>query len=129
MLSPTPPALVLIGVSASVTSCQLCGKRGLRKTVVLLTPEGETVYYGSDCAALSQTFGRKPARVAYWVRVMQLISVLNTPAHTFAQLRARVWHEQGQQVEQYGDMLSVYDSDQRRNIIEVASQVQAGPIC
>lgn len=38
------------GLSDDVTTCECCGKSGLKCTVVLEVGEGET-YYGRDCAA------------------------------------------------------------------------------
>lgn len=40
----------LLGINDDVTTCECCGKSGLKCTVVLSNGEGE-VCYGRDCAA------------------------------------------------------------------------------
>lgn len=49
----------LLGINDDVTTCECCGRAGLKCTVVLATDGGE-VYYGRDCAAkaLAGRFGR-----------------------------------------------------------------------
>lgn len=40
----------ILGISDEVTTCECCGKKNLKRTVVLTNGEGE-VHYGSECAA------------------------------------------------------------------------------
>ncbi len=40
-----------IGISDTVTTCQCCGKSGLKRTIVMRTNDGELVFYGSTCAS------------------------------------------------------------------------------
>lgn len=49
----------ILGKNDEVTTCECCGKSGLKLTVVLTNGEGE-VRYGRDCAAralAAQSFG------------------------------------------------------------------------
>lgn len=39
------------GSSDEVTTCGICGRSELKGTMVLETPDGETIYCGSDCGA------------------------------------------------------------------------------
>lgn len=49
----------VLGKNDEVTTCECCGKAGLKLTVVMTNGEGE-VRYGRDCAAraLAGRFGR-----------------------------------------------------------------------
>lgn len=49
----------VLGINDDVTTCECCGKSGLKCTVVLTNGEGE-VHYGRDCAAraVAGKFGR-----------------------------------------------------------------------
>jgi len=49
----------MLGINDDVTTCECCGKSGLKCTVVLTNGDGE-VCYGRDCAAraLAGKFGR-----------------------------------------------------------------------
>jgi hypothetical protein len=40
----------ILGINDDVTTCECCGKSGLKCTIVLTNDEGE-VHYGRDCAA------------------------------------------------------------------------------
>lgn len=40
-----------IGTDDSVNTCDCCGKTRLKYTVVMLSTDGETLHYGSTCAA------------------------------------------------------------------------------
>lgn len=51
----------ILGTSNDRLTCDCCGRRGLKKTVVLAFAEEER-YYGVDCAA--RTLGRGKATVA-----------------------------------------------------------------
>lgn len=42
--------VTILGISEEVTTCDCCGRHGLKRTVALKTDEG-VVYYGCDCAA------------------------------------------------------------------------------
>lgn len=42
----------ILGTCDSVTECDCCGKKGLKKTVAL-SNEGSIIYYGTQCAALA----------------------------------------------------------------------------
>lgn len=41
----------ILGINDDVTTCECCGKSGLKKTVVIQTSEFGIVHYGSQCAA------------------------------------------------------------------------------
>lgn len=43
-------AMKILGISDEVTTCECCGRKNLKRTVVLSCGEGE-VHYGSQCAA------------------------------------------------------------------------------
>lgn len=47
-----------LGITDEVTACDRCGKTHLARTVVLETPKGDIVHYGTTCAALALT-GRR----------------------------------------------------------------------
>lgn len=51
----------IIGINDEVTACECCGRRGLKKTVILSNGDGE-VRYGKDCAAAA--LRRSALRVA-----------------------------------------------------------------
>lgn len=53
----------VLGVSGDVTTCDACGKKNLKRTVVLEINEAEPVFYGKDCAAKA-VCGRKDKAVA-----------------------------------------------------------------
>jgi hypothetical protein len=42
---------IIEGVTDERDSCDCCGKTNLKRTVVLRTPDGEHVYFGTSCAA------------------------------------------------------------------------------
>lgn len=50
----------IIGLTDEVLECELCGNKNLRRTVVL-SFDGDIVYYGSDCAA--KQLGRTRASI------------------------------------------------------------------
>lgn len=41
----------IYGINDEVTTCECCGRKNLKRTIVLGDDEGNTVHYGSDCAA------------------------------------------------------------------------------
>ena len=41
----------VLGTTDEVTTCELCGRSDLKKTVILQDSDGEIVHYGADCAA------------------------------------------------------------------------------
>lgn len=48
----------ILGINDDVTTCECCGRAGLKKTVVLDFVEGKgIVHYGTACAAKSLRFG------------------------------------------------------------------------
>lgn len=48
----------LLGINDDVTTCECCGRAGLKKTVVLeLDDCGSQVHFGTDCAARALRFG------------------------------------------------------------------------
>lgn len=48
----------LLGINDDVTTCECCGKSGLKKTVVIeLGDCGSMVHYGTQCAAKLLRFG------------------------------------------------------------------------
>jgi hypothetical protein len=52
----------VLGLSDSVTDCECCGKRGLKRTVALENAEtGAIVYYGTDCAGMA-VHGKKASK-------------------------------------------------------------------
>ena len=46
----------VLGVNDDVTTCECCGRTGLKKTVVL-DVEGSQLHYGTQCAAKKLRFG------------------------------------------------------------------------
>ena len=52
----------ILGTTDEITTCECCGKRGLKMTVIL-DRDGEIVHFGRDCAAAAM-FGRKTRKRA-----------------------------------------------------------------
>ena len=55
-MTTTTTAAQILGITGDITECEHCGRRGLRKTVVLRLIDAtgdasEPVHYGSECAA------------------------------------------------------------------------------
>ena len=48
-----------LGVNDDVTTCECCGRSGLKKTVVLDIGDGNLVHYGTQCAANKLRFGHQ----------------------------------------------------------------------
>ena len=48
----------ILGITDAVHTCDCCGKKNLKKAVELENPEGETVFFGTDCAGAA-LYGRK----------------------------------------------------------------------
>ena len=48
----------ILGLTDERTTCDCCGKTGLKVTVALEIDGGETLYYGRDCAGMVR-FGTK----------------------------------------------------------------------
>lgn len=46
-----------LGINDDVTTCECCGRAGLKKTVVLDIGDGDTVHFGTACAAKKLRFG------------------------------------------------------------------------
>lgn len=55
-----------LGITDAVTSCDCCGKSGLRRTVCMELDGGELVHYGTTCA--SRNTGKPRAVIAAEVR-------------------------------------------------------------
>lgn len=53
----------ILGTCDSVNDCECCGRGGLKKTIALRNESGETVYFGSSCAALAMRGTRKEGRL------------------------------------------------------------------
>ena len=51
----------ILGINDDVTTCECCGRTGLKKTVVIETSETGIVHYGSNCAA--RKLGRTKTQV------------------------------------------------------------------
>jgi hypothetical protein len=58
----------ILGISNEVTTCECCGKKNLKKTIILSNEFGEK-YYGINCAAIAK-FGDKKAATAKSVTVI-----------------------------------------------------------
>ena len=50
-----------IGTDDSVNTCDCCGKKNLKYTVVMVSTDGETLHYGSTCAARNS--GKAPKQI------------------------------------------------------------------
>lgn len=48
----------ILGINDEVTTCECCGRSGLKKTVVLTNGEQE-VRYGTECAARAMQVGKR----------------------------------------------------------------------
>lgn len=58
-------AVKILGINDDVTTCECCGRAGLKKTVVLDFVEGKgIVHYGTACAAKSLRFGAGAKKTA-----------------------------------------------------------------
>jgi hypothetical protein len=42
-----------LGATEDITTCDLCGKQNLKRTIVIEMADGGIVHYGCDCAAKS----------------------------------------------------------------------------
>lgn len=51
-----------IGTDDSVNTCDCCGKKNLKYTVVMVSTDGETLHYGSTCAARNSGKAQKQIR-------------------------------------------------------------------
>ena len=51
-------AFKILGITDAVSTCDCCGKKNLKKAVELENPEGDIVFYGTDCAGAA-LYGRK----------------------------------------------------------------------
>jgi hypothetical protein len=43
----------ILGITDEITTCDHCGREGLKRTVALCMADGEIVHYGTTCAANS----------------------------------------------------------------------------
>ena len=50
-----------IAITNDVTTCECCGRANLKSTVVMIDDEGNTSYYGSDCA--EKVTGKHAAKI------------------------------------------------------------------
>lgn len=48
----------ILGITDAVSTCDCCGKKNLKKAVELENPEGDIVFFGTDCAGAA-LYGRK----------------------------------------------------------------------
>ena len=48
----------ILGITDAVSTCDCCGKKNLKRAVELENPEGDIVFFGSDCAGAA-LYGRK----------------------------------------------------------------------
>lgn len=48
----------ILGITDAVHTCDCCGKTNLKKAVELENPEGDIVFFGTDCAGAA-LYGRK----------------------------------------------------------------------
>ena len=48
----------ILGITDAVHTCDCCGKKNLKKAVELENPEGDIVFFGTDCAGAA-LYGRK----------------------------------------------------------------------
>lgn len=86
--------LQIRGITDEITACDACGKKHLKKTVVLETEDGEIVHYGTDCAAYAM-LGSKRHKDLMWRRA-QAISLAKQILPESAERAARaVWDRFG----------------------------------
>lgn len=48
----------ILGITDAVSTCDCCGKKNLKRAVELENPEGDIVFFGTDCAGAA-LYGRK----------------------------------------------------------------------
>ena len=79
----------LLGIVDEVTVCDCCGKKNLARTVALETEGGETVYYGTTCAALA-LMGRRCRKngEVIWARAVMIQRCKDVLANVLAALKA-----------------------------------------
>ena len=53
----------VLGITDSVSTCDCCGRSGLKRTVALESETKGTVYYGTGCAAMAVRGNKRPATV------------------------------------------------------------------
>jgi hypothetical protein len=109
-----PAKLVILGVTTEKTVCDACGKQNLAKTVALQTESGEVLYYGTECAARSQQFG-KGAELKKRLGAVEAMQLMNDGTHTEKELWAYVWLNCGQKVfiSQASQTVSLYDDSNK----------------
>lgn len=77
----------VLGLTDEVTTCECCGRTGLRSTVIVGTEEGEA-YYGSTCA--SRFLGGSGSKRAGDALTVQAKQIGNKRQHAAEQI-ARLW--------------------------------------
>jgi len=100
-----------IGTTDDQTTCDLCGKSNLKRTVVLKTDEGDIVHYGVDCAAMalrktgakttSRIVSHQADAVAYAQRLIA------KGAYTLEQVATAVWNRYGYLTDTRGSVLLI----------------------
>ena len=63
-------------VTDEVTSCGLCGKNNLKKTIVLQDEDGTIVFFGSVCAAKALGWGKESSRNVTFEATREIQSVI-----------------------------------------------------
>lgn len=79
----------LLGINDDVTTCECCGRAGLKSTVVLEI-DGSQFHYGSQCASKALRFGQGAKRSALLVKREAELAGRNS-SYAF---RGAIWMEQ-----------------------------------
>lgn len=100
----------ILGITNDVTTCDCCGKTNLKKTVVLGGDEG-TVFYGTQCAALTLKGSKKQAGQVEWIaNEIRLANKWLAKGFTVEQVRKGL-ADRGTQAKTKDGILSVRVSD------------------
>lgn len=80
------PSVKFLGTTDEVTTCEVCGKKNLKKTIAVSIDESDPIYMGSECA--TRKLGRSLKEVNTEVRKAE-----REQAEREAAERRRKWDE------------------------------------
>lgn len=81
-----------VGISDDDT-CEKCGKTNLKR-VIVLNIEGDTVRYGTDCAAralMGDNSAKNRSNVTYRAKIAQRVADLRSAGKTEKEVREDIW--------------------------------------
>ena len=78
MMTTQANKVTVMGVSDEITTCECCGRAGLKRTVALRFESGDIRNYGCDCAAKALTFGSRRAKASHILDLAKWRNLYNT---------------------------------------------------